>query len=507
MLVDANELADKTTLGADLCIIGAGAAGVTLAHALRDTPLQIALFESGGIASDAPTQALYSGAYTGNLPGVDSSYLDHSRIRMYGGSTNLWGGYCRPLDPIDFEAREWVPDSGWPMSRKDLDPYYRAASDELGILPFDAPPPYLAGAEYPGHFLEGPLDERLYQLRYVNIGKKHLEAFKSSKKTKIHLHANAVDLRLNTAGTAIDDVRLATLSGKRATVRAKAYVLATGGIENARLLLASRGVHSKGVGNGNDLVGRYFMEHACVVTLGPMYAWKGVSLARYDVKVTDLDGGNYASPKRGTAMLVAPSEATIRTRQLLSATAQLTRVSDTGSDPKAIDESVMRACADIDGETARGGYAPPQKVALGFTSEQAPNRESRVKLGDAMDPLGLPQAVLDWRLGSQELDTLMALSEMIAAAAGSRRLGRVRLALGRDEILRAVGGGNHHMGTTRMSDDPKRGVVDSNCRVHGVDNLYVAGSSVFPTVGAANPTYTILALAFRLAEHLRGRLA
>lgn len=142
MFVDANHLRDGTIIAADLCIVGAGAAGVTLTHSLRDAPFSIALLESGGTQSEEATQALYAGTYMGNVPKVDASYLRASRIRMYGGSTNLWGGYCRPLEPLDFETRPWVPDSGWPISRSDLDPYYRAASVELGIEPFESRPSY-----------------------------------------------------------------------------------------------------------------------------------------------------------------------------------------------------------------------------------------------------------------------------------------------------------------------------------------------------------------------------
>lgn len=507
MLVDADDWRDGTTISADLCILGAGAAGVTLAHSLRDTTHSIAVFESGAITTEAPTQALYAGTYSGNIPSVNASYLSGSRIRMFGGSTNLWGGYCRPLDPLDFTEREWVPDSGWPISRTDLDPFYRAASAELGIPTFDAPPEYLADPKYAALFASESLGERLYQFRYVNLGTRHLDDFKASKKTTVYLHANAVDLALNPAGSAIDHVALATLSGKRATARAKLFVLATGGIENARLLLASRGVNPKGVGNDADLVGRYFMEHPCIANLGPLFVWKRLSLSRYDVKVVDREALPGSAPTMGTAMFIAPSDATLRARKLVSVTAQLSLGSTLNGGLNEFDHSVMRAAADLDGETAHGGFVEPERAALAFTSENAPNRESRVKLGTELDPLGVPKPDLDWRLGNQELEAILALAEMLAGVAGNLRLGRARLTPTRDDLLHSVGWGNHHMGTTRMSSDPKRGVVDANCQVHGVGNLFVAGSSVFPTSGAANPTYTILALALRLSKHLRGRLS
>jgi choline dehydrogenase-like flavoprotein len=506
MLVDANDLSDGTVLSVDLCIVGAGAAGVTLAHSLRDTTLSIALLESGGMKAEPPTQSLYDGTYTGNVPSIDAAYLSGSRIRMYGGSTNLWGGYCRPFDALDFEVRPWVPDSGWPITRADLDPHYRAASAELGIRPFDAPPAYFADAAYPPHFSGGALSERLYQFQYVNIGQKHIDEFKASKKTTVYLHANAVDLALTAGATSLDHVAIATLSGKRTTVKAKAYVIAAGGIENARLLLASRSVKTNGVGNDNDLVGRYFMEHLRLSILGPMFVWKNAALSRYDVRTPGRDGvDGSVTATMATAMFLAPSDSVLRAKKLLNVTVQLGLGPQGPSAFKDFDQSVMRACSDVDGVGAMG--LPAQEVTLGLLCEHAPNRESRVKLGETRDVLGLPRAELDWRIGNQELDTMQALAELLGETAGGRKLGRARLQATRDDLGHNIGVGYHHMGTTRMSSDPQRGVVDADCKVHGVDNLYVAGSSVFATSSAANPTYTILALAFRLSDHLRGRLS
>lgn len=508
MLVDANDLSDGAVINADLCIAGAGAAGVTIAHALRDSPFTVALLESGGMKAEPPTQALYDGTYTGNVPSIDATYLSGSRIRMYGGSTNLWGGYCRPLDALDFEVRDWVPDSGWPITRADLDRFYGAASAELGIRTFDGAPSYFDDPKYPPLFSGSALSERLYQFQYVNIGANHLEEFKASRKTTLYLHANAVELRATAAGSSLDSVSLLTLSGKRATVRAKAYVLSAGGIENPRLLLASRGVHSNGIGNANDLVGRYFMEHLRTGILGPMFVWRRLGLGRYDMRTPASEGATpTAAPVNATAMLLAVSDSILRERKLLNVTVQFGLAQTGPGKLSDFDRAVMRASADVDGDTAGRGFVPPQEVLLALLAEHAPNRESRVKLGQARDALGVPKAELDWRIGNLELDSMQALVELLGETAGGRKLGRTRVSATRDDLLKNVSVGFHHMGTTRMSTDPKRGVVDQNCQVHGVDNLFVAGSSVFATSGAANPTYTILALALRLSEHLRGRLS
>lgn len=339
----------------------------------------------------------------------------------------------------------------------------------------------------------------------MNIGAKHLPELKAAAKTKVYTHANAVDVVLSSSGSAVDHVSVATLSGRRATVRAKAYVLAAGGIENARLLLASRGVNPRGVGNDDDLVGRFFMEHPCVAGLGPMLARKSTSFARYDIRVIGSPGPDgSASSAPGAAMFVAPTDDVLRERHLLNVAVQLATVQGPGAAFKGFDQSIARACSSMDGETAHG-FVPPQRISFGFMCEHAPNRESRVKLGTELDALGMPRPELDWRTGPREVEAVEALAEMLAREAGSRRLGRVCLVPQPASLVREFGFANHHMGTTRMSADPKLGVVNRDCRVHGVDNLFVAGSSVFATSGSANPTYTILALALRLSEHLRDR--
>lgn len=506
MLLDAVDLDNGTSITADICIIGAGPAGCAIADALRNTSLTVLLLESGGLTSEAANQALNEGSYAGNVPGLDAGYVRRSRLREYGGTTNFWGGYCRPLDRADFEQREWVPHSGWPLTLADLDAYYREASAFLGFDVFGDKPLLPDEPAYAAHFDGGPFTGPLYQFRAVNIGGEHLDAFEASSRIRLVLHANAVNIVLNASRATVDHVELATLGGKRFTAKARAFVLATGGIENARLLLASRGVQPTGVGNGNDLVGRFFMEHL-VIPVGlshPAYVWKSVSLNRY--RPSRPVGSSVPENDNRVACLVSLGESVCKERRLLGMAADLTHaVPPDHFGFSELELALLRATHDLDLQCGPDEL-PAQAVSSGLVCENAPDFDSRVRLSDDRDALGMPRVRLEWQIGQLELDTIETFLDLFAAELGKKRLGRMRVPPLGDVRSRIVGG-HHHMGTTRMHDDPKRGVVDADCRVHGVNNLYVAGSSVFPTSGVANPTFTLLALALRLAAHLRGHVA
>jgi choline dehydrogenase-like flavoprotein len=506
MLLDAVDIDSGTLITADLCIIGAGPAGCAIAEAFRNSPLTVLLLESGGLTSEAASQALNEGRYVGNVPAVDAGYLRRSRLREYGGTTNFWGGYSRPLEPADFEQRDWVANSGWPLTFADLDPYFRRTSAFLGFDVFGDKPLMPDEPAYAPHFDGGPFYSPLYQFRYINIGGNHLAGFKASTRIRLVVHASAVNLALSAGGGAIDHVDLATLGGKRFKAKARAYVLATGGIENARLLLASQSVQPTGVGNEHDLVGRFFMEHL-VIPVGlshPAYVWQSVSLSRY--RPSRPVGSTVPQNDNQVACLVSLSESVLQERRLLSMAADLTyAVPPDHFEFSELEMALIRATHDLDLQCGPD-QLPPQAVNAGFVCENAPNPASRVQLSEDRDVLGVPRVRLDWRIGALELSTIETFLDLFAAELGRKRLGRMRIPPLEDVRSRIVGG-HHHMGTTRMHVDPRQGVVDVNCRVHGVNNLFVAGSSVFPTAGAANPTFTLLALALRLADHLRGRLS
>lgn len=499
MLLDSRDLASNQTLQGDVCIVGAGAAGITLARELSGSGHAVVLLEGGGETYEQESQALYAGSESGPLIGPEAQYLTASRLRYLGGSTNHWHGWCRPLDPEDFAAREWVSDSGWPLSREELDPWYERAAPLLEITPFDYD--QTAAGSVPKLLADDPDFEHGYfhLSPPTRFGTAYGGELAAAEDVRLVLHANVTAIEVTENGRRAVGVEAARADGARFRVRAPVVVLATGGIENARLLLLSDAVHPQGLGNEHDLVGRYFMDHP-VVRLGE------VALAH----ARDLTDRYRPGPVpwRGHRIraVIRASRRGQEAHRLLNGLLVLYALDELEDTGEAV-VSLARQTRELALETpSGGGVRLSRRARVEMISEQAPNRDSRVRLDDTRDALGLRRVAVDWRLTDREVASIRGLAERLIRSLGERHRGRVRLQMRENEPWARAHWSNHHLGTTRMDPDPKRGVVDRDSQVHGVDGLYVAGSSVFPTSGVSNPTYTILALTLRLAEHLRGRL-
>ena len=523
MFNDAREVDDGTVIQGDICIVGAGAAGITLALGLEGGGRRIVLLESGGLDYDGATQALYQGANLG-LPYYD---LDVCRLRYFGGTTNHWEGRCRPLDAIDFEARPWVPHSGWPITRARLDPFYARAHEicQLGPYRYD-PEAWLQPGESVLPFDPARFTTQLWQFSPpTRFGETYRQALATAPDIRVVLHADVVDIATNEAGSEVAHLQVATLSGRRFSVRAPTFVLACGGLENARLLLAARQSVNVGLGNQHDNVGRYFMEHPHVPA-ARVIVDRATRVQFYD---PDIPEAHRAGHKVVGCLRLRPevqAEAALLNCDCnfvednvgTSGYAALRRIwnaAERGALPDHLWADLAIALADLD-DTAAGllgrfgvrEYRPDRtRFYMWSTAEQCPDPASRVVLGDERDALGVPRIELDWRLNELDKRSLRTMQQKIAEEFGRTGTGRLKINPWLDdqpEVWEMMGG-NHHMGTTRMSDMPERGVVDRDCRVHGIANLYLAGSSVFPTGGSANPTLTIVALALRLADHLEQR--
>lgn len=523
MFVDLRELPDGQVFQADVCIAGAGAAGITLAAELAAAGHEVCLLESGGLQFDPPTQQLYEADNAGiaRLPATAT------RLRYFGGSTNHWNGKCARLDPIDFEERAWIPDSGWPISRRELDPFYDRAQPILDL------PPLRSGTAVATEFgaPRPPLDESVmglfaWQLSPpTRLGEKFRARLQSSPRARIVLHANVVNVQANQAADRVVRLDVRSLDGKRATATANSYVLSCGGIENSRLLLASDGVDARGLGNGHDLVGRYFMEHLRnreLIALGrDRYAIER-TYNSYRRREGEYLLGLSLSPavQQRDGILNAGFFPNFDRREpSASATAmQLVRgimhgrlpehAIDTGRVLRNLDEILINVRRRLlrPGSTDLTGDLP----ILVIDSEQAPNRDSRITLGTERDALRMRRASIDWRMSELDRRSVLRSLELCAAQLWLCYGARIYLPDSMDselaEWVHNFKDVAHHIGGTRMADTPQRGVVDRNCRVHGMDNLYVAGSSVFPTTGQSNPTLTIVALALRLAGELKRTL-
>ena len=519
MLIDALTIPSGTTIETEICIIGAGAAGIALAREFASSQFQVAVIESGGLGFDANTQQLYEAQIVAkHFPDAATT-----RVRFFGGSTNHWGGYCLPFDEIDFEARDDFPHHGWPFPRSHLEPWYTRAQEVCQLGPYEYNPTRwdAPGVPVPAPFAGTIFQRKIIQENPLRFGAAYVTELRAAPRVVVYLHANAFHLDGGDTGAEVREMTIKTLSGSEFSMRARVYVLATGGMENARILMASGRSDGGGLGNINDVVGRYFMTHLVYVAGSIVPTDPYINL--------DFEADNPWVPgKYRVDRCIGLSDAAMRGLHLpnirMDTLFKFTDVADAldalkriihGEGPGGSTlEDLTTVLKNFEGvaefgvrKVLYGEGAPIKELQLNCSSEQQPNPQSRVQLGSIRDRLGMRELVVDWQV--LEADRLNAARtiRLLGTEVGRTGFGRLRSTFGEnDEWPESFYGDAHHMGTTRMHEDPMLGVVDVNCRVHGMSNLYVAGSSVFPTGSANNPTLTIVALALRLADHLKGQL-
>jgi choline dehydrogenase-like flavoprotein len=498
MLIDARTLAEGATIEADVCIAGAGAAGMTIALDLMGSGLSVVLLESGGAERDDATDALSEGRMTG----IDTWNLRRMRIRALGGTTGHWAGWCRPLMPQDFERHDHIPHSGWPLKYSDLVRWFRRACQtlEIGEFEWDAK----ARASATGKHLlpvSAAIEQRYYQFSPpTRFGRVYAPVLERADDVRVLTFANVFDIRLDQPRGRIESFVCKTLQGTSFRVHAGRYVLALGGVENARVLLASRSQQPEGVANGNDVVGRYFMEH-------PHY-YRSIDV----VHGSAFDLGFY---RRGDSDWKRPDGTPVQMLGALGLAAAVSRrerllnFSATFLGADALQPSspatpgtnrVPSATAQALVTRGQGGFGAS---LLTVRAEQSPLRDSRITLTDDLDALGMPRAALDWRIAPEDDVQMRRAIVLLARELGAAGLARLRVPGDATRFVWRQDPGGHHMGATRMGRDPAVSVVDADCRTHEVRNLYIAGASVFTTGGDSNPTLTIVALAHRLADTLK----
>jgi choline dehydrogenase-like flavoprotein len=522
--IDAREMREPATIDTDICIVGAGAAGITLATQLLPTGRDICLIESGGFAPDAATQSLYDLESTGYSQ--RENYM--SRARYFGGSCNLWAGRSMQLNPLDFEQRDWVPHSGWPIAYEDVAVHYPAAARILGL-----PDPELR--ERLSHheqkiFQSGILapTKSVWACKPMRFGATSKAGLRAARNLRVLLNVSATRLNSSADGGAIESIDAGVIDGPPRLVRARLFVLACGGLENARLLLASRDRQPQGVGNQYDLVGRYFMDHPRAVfgrihvpagralpllrgrplRDGKLQLGIGLSpdtqrrerLLNHYVTFEEMSSGyaeaSYQSVVQAMKVVLRRGHAGSRWDLARARLAELPEMIYLLSPKELMPHALYRAYVAIRDRLPRP--ARPKTYVGVYFCEQPPEASSRVTLGHDTDRLGMRRLSLHWHLGDALLRSVFRLQELLRDELESTGLGTLEAASTEPHFTDA----SHHIGTTRMSVDAHHGVVNTDCRLHSVRNLYIAGSSVFPCAGHANPTLTIVALALRLARHL-----
>jgi choline dehydrogenase-like flavoprotein len=521
---DALTIRDAEVLEADICIIGAGPAGITIAHELAGSDVHVVLLESGGRILEPES---FDDAQARSI-GYSYFRQRDLRARGFGGSSLIWpleeGWNARPLDPIDFEARGGAF-SGWPLSPDDLADYYRRAGMLTGLGDGDY---HTSSWVDPDEALL-PLDASVASTTMMKIGfhfnfAHFWKDLAPHRNIDIITHATVVEIVDDALSDLASHVRVANGSGDHFSVIARMFVLAAGGIDNARLLLLSTGRRPAGLGNAHDLVGRFFMDRISARTGyvepaadgdQPPHSFYAPHLARGQwiqglVRLTDE-----VIRREGLAnglFFVLPRARDFVSEGVRSAATLAKAVGRSPAPPRMLGHAwnVVRHGPTLARQavrTATRRNSGTDVLALRAQGEQTPNPASRVRLSDRTDRFGTRRAVIEWRPHEDDLASVRRSQDLLDAAFQRSGIGRVRLRLGEETPPALIEGNRHNVGTTRMADSPRQGPVNRDGRLHEAANVYVAGSSVFPTSGASNPTLTIIALALRLADHLKARMA
>lgn len=507
----------------DICIVGAGAAGLALAAELMNGPARVLLVESGRHEPDS---------YGENLNQLECIGVRHDgwregRVRSLGGTTRAWGGQLVPLRTSELEPRPWVPNSGWPLTLDELQQYYRRAEQLLRIEgpPYDEAVWSRLGMEPPAFNAQ---EFRVRFSQWAALGRRNFAVLwrrelERSRQVSVLIDATAVCLSCTPGGEHCQRLEISSRLGRRASIRARSFVIACGAIETARLLLASPLGNGGTVANGSGLVGRFFQDHVSYVAgevepvsrrlVQHVFDPRYVGSTMYSLKLEPTDSAmqreGWLNVMAHIAFQIPEALGWMELRRILRSL-QAGRLELPSRDESI---AILRGGAELTRlvltrYVARRRRSPGSgSIRLLVDSEQAPDGASRVLLDDRVDELGMPRARLDWRVGDLERRTLTEFAKRIAAEFDRVGLGKIRLAGAPDFDRRDEPGAArdifHHMGTARMSPNPRTGVTRPDLRCHDVDNLFLAGAAVFPAGGIANPTFTALALSIRLADHLK----
>lgn len=497
MIIDANHLRTDPEETPDVCIIGAGPAGISLALELAKQKLSVTLLESGGTDYEKEVQDMAVGKSTGHpyYP------LHTSRMRYLGGTSNHWSGHIVPLEEEDFQEKSWIPGSGWPITKKDLVPYYRRADDYLQLGTVSK---YKNIFQKNGQMHSHPvvsfveeesplLDARLTHFHPLRFGSVYRKDLEQSKSIRLYLHATFTRFFMNDHSGRVDAVEIINSHKQSHRIKARTYVMAAGGMENSRLLLLTRNQFRNILGEGHNLVGRHFMEH-----IGGGLGWMLVP--------RNLKGIDDFALSRKQAMPVGKEihyRNAIQKQYRILNTSLEVEFPDQQLIPNAWYPDINKFQKQIPLLDRNPG--PYDIYGLSWKLEQIPMGKSSITLLDEKDALGQNRINFHWHMDDMEIASMNQDALLLASELGSRRMGRVIVgkAPGFEHGWIHIIGHYHHMGGNRMSRSSNDGVVDENLKMHGMKNLYITGSSVFPTGGYSNPTYTILALTLRLADHLK----
>ena len=498
MLIDARELPEGHTVEADICIVGAGAVGIAMGLEFEASNQKVVILESGGLEMDPRTQSLYEGDHVGRT----TYALETNRLRFFGGTTGHWAGHCRPFDAFDFSARDWIPHSGWPIQIQELEPYLARTQPILGLgkYDYDSVQQYADELGLPTLPLDGRrlINVLKHQSPPTRFGTAYRESMEKSGNVTVYLYSNVLELNANESASRVTSAEVACIDGPRYRVKAKYFVLAAGGMENPRIMLLSDKSSPNGLGNSNGLVGKFYTDH---ILIRPAL---DVSLSRTDLDFRLYTHQHKINGGRVFAIMTVPDELT-RAEKLTRFRFHLFNIRPTyGHNIGGVFSSIDESPEVNKLEKEFGTY-----VQVHMAMESIPNPDNFVRLSDKKDFFDQRKIEVNWQVSEAELRNAHRAIELCALEFARMGYGRgySQLLENPNEWPAGFQSGKHHCGTTRMSNSPDQGVVDKNCKVFDMDNLYVTGSSVFPTTGHTNPTLNLIALAIRLSDHLKEKAA
>ncbi len=522
MIIDFNSPQAPTNYEAKICIIGSGIIGLTIvSEFLNQAAADVLLIESGDFDINNELKSLDQVINTGE---VDSG-VEGSRARMFGGTSVLWGGQVLPFSELDFAHREWINHAGWPIGLKDLENYYQRAATLLSLDNAD----FSENIWRKNSSIKNQLNDDFFDLTFSkwspkpNLGVEFKKDVQKSKHVRLLTNASVMEIDLNDSSNAAKTVTLKSLSGNHAQVKAGIFILACGGIDNARILLNSNKTCVNGIGNNYGVVGRYYQDHIGLY---------GARLIPKNFKAFEDLFSNFLQGKHKYLPKLVLSQAQQIKNQLLNVNASISiQVHDDspinnlknfystlrsqGLNISTVKSLINAARTPVELVRIINSYYLKHRkhfpkdagYFLIANCETEPNEDSYIKLSKEQDAIGMPKAQVNWKISDLSKKTLLGFYQLVDAELDRLQIAEVKI---RPELLEPSDQWKqrcyslyHHIGATRMSTDQKMGVVDSDCRVYGIENLYIAGTSVFPTGGCANPTFTAMALSLRLTDHIK----
>jgi choline dehydrogenase-like flavoprotein len=521
MQIDLEDVPAGTKFESEICVIGAGVAGLLLSTRLAGYGFKVNLLEAGGRELEDRSQDLYKSEMRGRF----HMGTTEGRFRTFGGASTRWGGQLLAYPDEVFTTRERMGNVGWPITQDEIRAYYPDIFKIMGVNDLPFTDEFL---EKFGNRQEVSSPEvRVRFSKFAPFPRRNLagtlgKQCVASDRITVYLHANTLSLELAGDGSRVEFAKVRNYQGGEFRFKAQNFIICTGTIETSRLLLSSTSVQPAGVGNAGDQVGRYFQDHVTVDAMQLGEQSKRVFakyFSPYFVKDTLHSPKIEAMPVLHKSLNLPEvmahffihesedNEFTLLRQTLVEMQRGRIAISKIGQLPRLLSGAAKMAYSlKVKG---RRVFSKQANVSLNIETEQLPRADSRIQISDKRNAVGIPQTIVDWKISGEEGEAMQRFAVVMEKYLRSLGMTEQNWTIKpQDDAQAWAKAGSdilHPMGGTRMGTSPENSVVDRDLRVHGVANLYVSSCSVFPTGGSSNPTFTMMSLACRLSDRLKGQ--